>query len=50
MKNKRDIFRSQSRTKKTIFIAMVTTHCARENEHYRGLIDGQLAMDALFIP
>ncbi len=48
LRRKRDTFREQTRTRKTVFLAMVTTHGTRENSHYVDLIDDQVTMEDLF--
>ncbi len=48
LRNKRDVFRARTGTRKTVFIVMITTHGTKENVHYQQLIDQQLTLDALF--
>lgn len=50
LRKKRDIFRAQTGTRKTVFIVMITTYGVRENDHFQRLIDQQLTIDALFHP
>jgi uncharacterized protein len=47
--NAREIFREKTGTKKTLFLTLLTTFGAKTNEHYLGLIQNQLSMNALFI-
>jgi uncharacterized protein len=47
---KRDVFRAITRTKKALFVTMVTTYGVRNNEHARGLVSQQVTLDALFAP
>ena len=49
IRKKRDIFRKQTRTRKTIFIVMVTTYGTKENQYFNELISEQLTMDVLFL-
>lgn len=48
LRNKRDVFKARTLTRKTIFIVMITTHGTKENQYYDELISQQLTMDALF--
>lgn len=48
LRNKRDIFKARSRTRKTMFFVMITTHGTKENQYYEELISSQLTMDDLF--
>lgn len=45
---KRDVFRQQTRSRKALFLTLITTHGLAENEHSRGLISNAVTMDALF--
>ncbi len=45
---KREVFRQQTKTKKTIFITMITPYGIKKNEHSIGIVDKELTMDALF--
>lgn len=42
------VFREQTRTKKTIFPTMITTHGTRQNDHYTGRIQAEVTMVDLF--
>ena len=46
--NKRQVFREQTETTKTLFTTMVTTYGVKKNAHYLSVIDNQLTMDDLF--
>ncbi|MFI4937391.1 MAG: ATP-binding protein [Candidatus Berkiellales bacterium] len=46
--NKKEIFREQTKTKKTIFITMITPYGVKKNQHYIGLVDNELTLDDLF--
>lgn len=48
LERKKDVFQKITGTKKTIFMTMITPFGVVKNEHYIGLIDQQLTMDALF--
>jgi len=46
--NKLSVFRSSSKTRKTLFLTMVTTHGVKNLEKFPGLIQNEITMDALF--
>jgi len=46
--NKKEVFQSQTKTKKTIFITMITPYGVNKNQHYLGLVDNQLTINDLF--
>jgi hypothetical protein len=48
LRRKRDAFRARTRTRKALFLTLVTTHGVRRNAYHDELIDEQLSMDALF--
>ncbi len=48
LRRKRDIFRAQTGTRKTLFLVMVTTCGTRRNDWYAVLIAYHLTMDDLF--
>jgi len=48
LENKRQVFIQQTRTRKTIFIAMVTTFGVKDNVHKVGLIQNEVQLDDLF--
>lgn len=48
LKNRKDIFRERTRTKKTLFTTMITIYGVKENEYYLSAVDNQLTIDALF--
>ena len=50
LRNKRDVFKARTGTRKTVFIVMVTSHGTRENRYYQELVDGQLTAERLFAP
>lgn len=50
LRSRRDTFRNRTRTRKTLFLVMVTTHGTSENRYCAELVDQQLTMDTLFLP
>lgn len=45
---KKSIFIEKSKTKKTVFLTMVTTYGVVRNQYYKNLIQNEVTMDALF--
>jgi AAA+ ATPase superfamily predicted ATPase len=50
LERKLRVFQSSTRTKKTLFLTMVTTHGLKNSANYRGLIQKEVTMDSLFNP
>lgn len=48
LERKKAIFQRVTRTKKTLFLTLITPFGVVKNDHYIGLIDQQLTMDDLF--
>lgn len=48
LKNKKDVFKERTKTRKTLFTTMITTYGVKENEHYLSVVDNQLTIDALY--
>lgn len=48
LREKREVFRRVTRTKKTLFTTLVTSHGIAENDHSREIVDASVTMDALF--
>jgi AAA+ ATPase superfamily predicted ATPase len=48
LENKRDVFKSQSKTNKAIFLTFVTTFGITDNDYAKRLIQNSITMDALF--
>ena len=48
LRNKLEVFRTRTGTRKTLFLVMVTTNGTKENRYYDELVDQQLTMNALF--
>jgi hypothetical protein len=49
LQEKLNLFRLESRTKKSLFLVMVTTYGLRNNMYSTGLVQNEVTMDALFI-
>jgi hypothetical protein len=50
LRRKKEVFRSLTGARKSIFITLVTTFGVTENKHRRAVVDVALEMDALFSP
>lgn len=50
LKNKLDIFREQSKTRKSLFLTMITTYGVKKNMYYTGFVQNEIKMDQLFAP
>lgn len=50
LRHKRDVFREVTKTRKALFLTMVTTYGVAKNEYAHELIANSLTMDALFAP
>lgn len=50
LRNKRATFAHVTKTRKSLFLTLVTTYGVRDNEHARALGINSVAMDALFLP
>ena len=48
LRNKIDVFKAESKTRKTLFLTMITTFGVQQNIHSVGLIQNNITMDALF--
>jgi AAA+ ATPase superfamily predicted ATPase len=46
--NKVNVFRRQTRTKKAIFLTMITTYGVKKNEYYTGRVVREVTMEKLF--
>lgn len=49
LKRKKDVFRKEAKTRKTLFITMITTFGIAATIHSTAIVDTQLTMDALFL-
>jgi hypothetical protein len=45
---KREVFKLKAKTKKTLFIVMVTTFGTQDNSYKIGLVQNDIALDDLF--
>lgn len=50
LRNKIDVFKQETRTRKSVFLTMITTWGVNQNIHSIGLIQNDLKMDELFRP
>jgi AAA+ ATPase superfamily predicted ATPase len=48
LQRKLAVFKAQTKTKKTLFLTMVTTYGTRENTYSTGLVQNEVTMDDLF--
>jgi len=48
LESKRDQLIQKTRTKKTVFVTMLTANGVEEDERYHGVVTNQLTTDALF--
>jgi hypothetical protein len=49
LKSKMDVFQDKTKTRKTLFLTMITTQGVKQNTHYLGLVQQNLTMDILFL-
>ena len=49
LENKLKVFRSNTKTRKTLFLTMITTYGVKNEMSYPGLIQREVDMDALFV-
>ena len=48
LKKKKDVFKASTKTKKSVFITMITTYGIHKNKHSIGLVQNDITLDALF--
>ena len=48
LENKREVFKRQTKTKKSIFLTFITTFGIKDNEYAKRLIQNSISIDALF--
>ncbi len=48
LKNKKKVFKEQTKTSKTLFLTMITTYGVKKNVHYLSIVDHQLTMGDFF--
>ena len=46
---RRETFRRVTRTRKTLFTTLVTSHGVAANKHRQAVVDAAVTMDALFV-
>lgn len=49
LNHKREIFQQVTQTQKTLFITLITSYGAIENDFYHQAVDGQIKLDDLFV-
>ncbi len=47
--NKRNTFREQTKTKKTLFLTFITSYGVKHNEYYTGRVHAEVTMKSLFV-
>lgn len=48
LKKKMRVFKRESKTRKTLYFTLITSHGAAKNSHYLGLVQNELTLDDLF--
>jgi hypothetical protein len=48
LKKKMRVFKSESKTRKSLYLTLITTHGAEKNSHYLGLVQNELTLEDLF--
>jgi hypothetical protein len=48
LENKLKVFRDRTKTRKTLFLTMVTTYGVKNPTNYSGLVQNEVTMTALF--
>ena len=48
LERKLNIFRERTKTRKTLFLTIMTTHGVKNSKNYSGLIQNEVTMDSLF--
>lgn len=48
MKNKKEAFREQTETSKTLLTTLIATNGVKKNSYYLSVVDNQLTIDDLF--
>jgi uncharacterized protein len=48
LRNKLGAFRSETKTRKAVMLAMITTYGIKQNQYSLGLVQNDLTMDCLF--
>jgi uncharacterized protein len=50
LENKRQVFLTQTKGRKSVFITMITTYGVQQNDYASNLVQNSVSMDALFLP
>ena len=50
LERKKSIFKEKTKTKKAVFITLITPYGVLENTHYHSIVDNQINIDELFVP
>ena len=50
LRHKIGTFKSQTKTRKSVFLTLITTFGVDKNNHFAGLVQNEITMDALFKP
>ncbi len=48
LERKKTVFREKTKTRKSVFMTLITPYGVAENEHYSSCVDNQLMLEALF--
>ncbi len=48
LSRKKSLFQKSTKTKKGLFITLITPFGAKENEHFHNIVDHQISLEALF--
>ena len=48
LRKKLNVFRTESKTKKSLFLTMISTYGVQKNAHFLGLVQNSLTIDDLF--
>lgn len=48
LKTKLDVFKTRTKTRKSLFLTMITTQGVKQNDNYLNLVQKELTMDSLF--
>ncbi len=48
LENKKDVFKDQTKTKKSLYLTLVTTFGIKDNDYAKRLVQNSITMDALF--
>ncbi len=48
LRNKVGVFRFETKTRKSVFLTMITTYGVQQNSYYAGLVQNEIKMEELF--